>query len=434
MNAVLRVWWTFFTAVPLQRVLGVIGGALFALGVIGWLLSGYSAWFANGFLAFVVSAGVPALFSAPAIFRSLSARRMCQLLPRFRLRMLLAVSLLLGALLAATFVFVLAEALQDGWSSLWAIGYPFAVLVATFLLLFLVFGDWRWSVLLMLAILLFGVSVNEPAMLAVPPAWLWFATALGAWVIFAAWYLRVRQVRGIAPMPDSRSGVDATRPVLRTVAIRVLLAPHTPRAADQIGLRNAPWLLATLVIMFLIAFSLTSFVAPLMSMVLSTQPSVTIVRQSRLLWLRIPGARDAVRGQVERALWRSLATVCGWLVVAAAIAASPLMGHGAAEIALGFALAAGASIYAAYVALAAVRGISTYLWGFGSMALLLIGLLVLSALFPDVFSAHSLTAPAVVAAVELAGAALLRALAVRRWRTVDWLRFKPLLVGVPRSL
>ncbi|HSC14027.1 MAG TPA: hypothetical protein VLI71_02875, partial [Gammaproteobacteria bacterium] len=118
----------------------------------------------------------------------------------------------------------------------------------------------------------------------------------------------------------------------------------------------------------------------------------------------------------------------------AAIAASPLMGHGAAEIALGFALAAGASIYAAYVALAAVRGISTYLWGFGSMALLLIGLLVLSALFPDVFSAHSLTAPAVVAAVELAGAALLRALAVRRWRTVDWLRFKPLLVGVPRSL
>lgn len=432
MKAVLRVWWTFFTAVALQRALCMIGGALFALGVIGSLLSRGPALFAIGFLAFVVSAGVPALFSAPAIFRSLSAKRMYQLLPRFRLRMLMAVSLLLGALLAATFVFVLAEALQSG--SLWAIAYPFAFLVATFLLLFLAFGDWRWSVLLMLAILFFGVSVNEPARLAGPPAWLWFAAALGAWVIFAAWYLRVRQVRGIAPMPESRSGVDATRPVLRTVAIRVLLAPNTPRAADQISLRNAPWLLATLVIMFLIAFSLTSFVAPLMAMVLSAQPSGIIVRQSRLLWLRIPGARDAVRGQVERTLWRNLAMVCWLLVAAAAIAASPLIGYGAAEIALGFALAAGASIYAAYVALAAVRGISTYVWGLGSMALLQIGLLMFSGVYAEVFSPHKLTAAAVVTAVELAGAALLRALAVRRWRTVDWLRFKPLLVGVPRSL
>jgi hypothetical protein len=43
---------------------------------------------------------------------------------------------------------------------------------------------------------------------------------------------------------------------------------------------------------------------------------------------------------------------------------------------------------------------------------------------------------AVVAVVELAGAALLRLLAIRRWRTVDWLRLRPLatLVGVPRSL
>ena len=433
MKAVLRVWWTFFTAVRLQRVLGVIGGVLLALGVVGWLLSGYSPLFGVGVIAFVVLVGAPALLSAPAIFRSLSAKRMHQLLPHFRLRMLLAVSLLLGAMFAAAFPFVLGTALYSGLS-LWATGYPFAFLVAVFLLLFLTFGDVRWSVVLILALLLFVVSVNEPAMFAVLPAWLWSATALGAWVIFAAWYLRVRQVRGIAPMPDTRPGVDATRPVLRTVAIRVLLAPNTPRAADQISLHNAPFLLLTLVFVFLIAFSLPSSVAPLMWMALSAQPSVTIVQQSRLLWLRIPGARDAVRGQVERTLWRHVATGCGWLVVAAAIAASPLVGHGAAEIALGFALVAGASIYAAYVALAAVPGIATYLWGFGSMALLQIGLIVFAGVFPEVFSPYALTAAAAVAVVELAGAALLRALAVRRWRTVDWLRFKPLLVGVPRSL
>jgi hypothetical protein len=332
-------------------------------------------------------------------------------------------------LLAAAFVFVLAESLQSGLP-LTTIGYPLAFLVATFVLLFLTFGDWRWSVLLMLAVLIVGVGVNEPAMWAVLPAPLSLAAALGAWVIFATWYLLVRQVGGVAPMPESSSGVDATRPVSRTVAIRALLAPNTPRAAGQISLRNAPWLLLTLVIMFLVAFSLTSFVAPLMWMVLSAQPSAIIVRQSRLVWLRIPGTRDAVRGQVERTLWRDLATGFGWLVVAAAIAASPLMGYGAAEIALGFALAAAASIYAAYVALAAVPGISTYLWGFGSMGLLHVGLLVYSASL----SAHSPKMVAVVTAIELAGAALLRALAVRRWRTVDWLRFRPLLVGVQRSL
>jgi hypothetical protein len=347
--------------------------------------------------------------------------------------MLLAVTLVLAAPLLVAFVFVLATALTTGLS-LWAIGYPSAFLVATFLLLFLTFGDSRWSVLLLLTVLVFGVSVNEPAMFAVLPAWLWSAAALGAWVIFATWYLRVRQVGGVAPVPEIGSGVDATRPVSRTAAIRALLAPNTPRAPGQISVRNAPWLLLTLVIMFLVAFSLTSFVAPLVWMVLSAQPSAIIVRQSRLLWLRIPGARDAVRGQVERTLWRNVAIGCGWLLVAAAIAASPLIGYGAAEIALGFALTAAASIYAAYVALAAVPGPSTYLWGLGSMALLQIGLLVFSGVFSEAFSAHALTAAAVVAAVELAGAGLLRALAVRRWRTVDWLRFRPLLAGVPRSL
>jgi hypothetical protein len=434
MKAVLRVWWTLFTAVALQRVLGVIGSALLALGVIGWLLSGHSASFGIGFLAFAVLAGTPALFAAPVLFRSLSAVRTYQLLPHFRLRMLLAVSLLLGAPLLVAFVFVLATALTTGLS-LWAIGYPLAFLVAIFLVLFLAFGDPRWFLIFLVVFPLTDADLSPAAadMLAALPAWLWSATALGAWAVFAAWYLRVRQVRGVVLTPEGSSAVDATRPVLQTVAIRVLLAPNTPRAADHFSLSSAPLLFLGLVV---IAFTLTTFVGPLLLMGLFARQSVAIVRQSRLLWLRVPGARDAVRGQIERALWRNLAVGCAILLVAAAIAASPFVGHGAAEIALGLALSAGAAIYASYVALAAVPGMATYFWGLGSMALLQIGLLVVSAVFSEVFSAHSLTAMAVVAAVELAGAALLRALAVRRWRTVDWLRFKPLgsLVGVPRSL
>jgi hypothetical protein len=441
MKAVLRVWWTFFTAARLQRVLGVIGAVLLALGVVGSLLSGGPTPFAIGLLAFVASTVALALFCAPVLFRSLSAARMYQLLPHFRLRMLLAVSLVLGAPLAVAFVFVLATALTTGLS-LWAIGYALAALVALFLVLFLAFGDARWFLLIPIAVLLLQDRELSPAtwdMLAALPLWLWSALALGAWAVFAAWYLRVRQVRGVAVTPQGKSGVDAAQPVPRTVALRVLLAPNAPQGTDrQLSLRNAPFRVAALVVAmylithFLRSFPLTSLPWQLMLIPVFVGPSVVpLVRQSRLLWLRIPGARDAVRGQIERALWRTLAIGCGWLVVVAAIAASPLVGHGAAEIALGFALLAGAAVYAIYVALAAVPGIATYFWGFGSLTLLQIGLFVFSLVFPQ----HSLTAAAVVTAVELAGAALLRALAVRRWRTVDWLRFRPLksLVGVPRS-
>ena len=37
MNAVLRVWWTFFTALPLQRLLGSLGAVWCGLLVLGGL-------------------------------------------------------------------------------------------------------------------------------------------------------------------------------------------------------------------------------------------------------------------------------------------------------------------------------------------------------------------------------------------------------------
>lgn len=437
------------------------GGVLFTLGIIGSLLSSGlgPTPFAIGFLAFVVLAGAPALFAAPALFRALSAPRMYQLLPHFRLRMLVAVSLLLGALFTVAFVPVLATVVTTGLS-LWAIGYPFAVLVAVFLVLFLGFGDWRWFLLMPLALILLTTEALRDlspaaadARAALPP-WLWSGLALGAWALFAAWYLRVPEVRGVGMLgPQPRSGIDPTRPIPPTVAIRVLLGLIARNTERQISLRNALLAFAILVVgttwitQTLRSLSLTSFLWPLMLMIMSGGTFVN-VRQSRLLWLRIPGARDAVRHAIEQALWRNLAVVCGLLAVVAAIAASPLVGQSAAEAALGFALLAGAAIYGTYVALAAVPSMATYVWGFGSMGLLLLALFVLSSLSPTAWSlepgpilaavetAGSPKTVAIVTAIEAAGAALLRILAVRRWRRVDWLRFKPhsSLVGVPRSL
>jgi hypothetical protein len=133
-----------------------------------------------------------------------------------------------------------------------------------------------------------------------------------------------------------------------------------------------------------------------------------------------------VRNEIERVLWRNWLKGSAVLAVVAVIAASPLVGEGAVRALLGLAVGAGAALYGTYAAFASVRGIATLFWGVGPLALVQIALLG--------HPTPSLTAAAAVAAIELAGAALLRALAIRRWRTVDWLRVRPLpaLAGVPR--
>ena len=433
MRAVLRVWWTFLMAVPLQRRFGVLGSTLFGLALVVGLLLREWIWLWFGYSAFFVFAAFPSLFAAPALFRSLSAPRMFQLLPHFRLRMLIAVSLVLCALLvlsAGILVWPTLAAerafLTAASAFLFALGVVAAFIVALFLVLFLAFGDWRWSISLPLALVAL-VLLGRAGFLAALPAWGWPAAALGAWTIFAAWYLRVRQVPPVMLMPQQRAvGIDAARPVPRAVAIRTLLVSSAVYTISEgMNLRTTP--LRFFVIVVALVVLLTGLL-PLAFMLFFGERSVAIVRQSRLLWLNIPGSRDAVRSEIEKALWRTLGFGAALLAVVAAIAASPLVGAGAARALLGLVVTAGAAIYGTYVAMAAVPSVATYFWGFGSMVLLQLVLL----LRPE----PSLAAVAVVAAVELAGAALLRVLAIRRWRTVDWLRLRPLpaLIGVPRSL
>jgi hypothetical protein len=304
-------------------------------------------------------------------------------------------------------------------------------------LFFLAFGDWRWAVLTPLSLIAL-VKLREwsPATAALP-AWVLPAAALGAWVIFAVWYLRVRQVRPVMLMPQQRAAsVDAARPVPRTVAIRTLLVSNARLPSLQgMTFRTTPLRFFLLVIALagltlgLRFFSLTSVFWPLAFMLFFGERSAAIVRQSRLLWLNIPGSRDAVRSEIEKVLWRNLGFGAALLVVVAAIAASPLVGAGGARALLGLAVTAGAALYGTYVAMAAVPSVvATYLCGFAPVVLLQVVLLARAE--------PSLTAIAVVTGVELAGAVLVRALAIRRWRTLDWLRMRPLptLVGVPRSL
>ncbi len=413
MRAVLRICWTFFTTITLQRVLNVIGAAWFGLAVVASLLSGEFVYLVPGYIVLVVLAAFPAFFMAPALFRSLSAPRVYQLLPHFRLRMLIAATLLLLVLVVVAIAVVLAPALAaERTLPISVVAYTFGFFVALFLLVFLAVGDWRWFVLLPLAFVAF-VSLRRLSPTAALPAWIWSTMALVAWATFAAWYLRVRHVRGVMLIPRQRAaGVDTTRPVPRTVAIRTLLASNAPLI-----------FLAVVVVVGVVVGGL-----PFAFMFLFAERSVATVRQSRLLWLRIPGSRDAVRRQVEKVLWRNWTVGCAFLIVIAVVTLSPLVGAGLVDVFLWFAVTAGAAIYGTYVAMAAVPSVATYFVGFGSMAVLQIVLVALPT--------PSLTAIATVVVAEFVGAALFRALAVRRWRRIDWLRFKPLpaLVGVRRPL
>ena len=176
---------------------------------------------------------------------------------------------------------------------------------------------------------------------------------------------------------------------------------------------------------------MTSVFWPLTFVLLFGERSVAIVRQSRLLWLNIPGSRDAVRTGVEKVLWRNLGFGAAFLVVVAAIAVSPLVGADTAGTLLGLAMTTGAAaIYGTYVAMAAVPSIATHFWGFGSIAVLQLVLLIrLGAVARGTCRRRRLS--------RLAGGALLRAArdpALAHGRLAATAPSPQHFVGVPRSL
>jgi hypothetical protein len=95
------------------------------------------------------------------------------------------------------------------------------------------------------------------------------------------------------------------------------------------------------------------------------------------------------------------------------------------EAAWGFALMSSAALYSACLGLAAVRTV----W------LIAAGLIAAFAMQVGVLAVISQPQPPGVAqltaavALQLVGAGFFRALAERRWRSIDWLKFRPLRIG-----
>jgi hypothetical protein len=434
MSAVLRVWWTFFTALPLQRLLAGIGAAWCGLLLLGQLVTpgGEGLWIL-GVVGLFVLVIFPSVFASAAVFRALSAPSANQLLPHFRARMLVGITLFMLAVLAPFALLFMNQPTGSGPTPLEIIGYVLAVSTAIFMWMFVLFGDWRW-VWLFIAIpfvLAWVVSTGTTReMLAVIPSWAWPGAAVLAWIVFFAWYVRARRIRPLMYVPQAPAGAWARAELegtlTRELALRALATGQPPGQKGRALVVRTAWLLAPTVIVVLGAFlflpaplweffSFTSFVWPFGTMMLLWGHATGIVHRSRLLWLRTPGSRDAVRREIEHALLRNLRGGLLLLFGAAALYVSPLVAAAPQQVLAGFALTACAGLFSTYLALASVPGRALHLVGFGLMMALQFALL---GPFKSPLSIG------IVTGAELVGALAFRALAMRRWRHVDWLQLR----------
>jgi hypothetical protein len=437
-SAVLRVFWLFYTAFPLQRWLAVVGAVIGGVLIVVDLLSSEtSVGIAAGALIFTILTAFPAMFAGAALLRALSAPRSHQLFPYFRLRALSAAALLVASLVLWFGILLAAPALLvDRAVPPAVLVFPFGFVTAVFVWSWLFSGDWRWAfafVLLPLGVITLvrtGPGAPDAGTLPVIPV---LIGASLAWMAFGVWYLRVRLVRPLMLKPASRDVVPWAESPTRNAAIRAVLTwnghPGVLRPLlVAIGAGGAAGI-ALLVIAFL---SQKSIVAPFISgfiwsfvcMTMAGGLTARVASHSRLLWLTIEGNRDDIRRRVERAAWRGAAAVLITFVVFALVVVFPL-GASARELVLGLAVCSSATCYGVYVALAAPQTSKTQILGFGLMALAQIALIARAE--------PTVTSVAIVVAAQLLGAALFRLLAVKRWRHMDWRLLRPLkgLEGVP---
>jgi hypothetical protein len=433
-SAVLRVLWLFYTAFPLQRWLAAVGAAIGGvLIVIGLLASEARAGIGVGALTFTIFTAFPAMFAGGALLRALSAPRSHQLFPHFRSRALLAAMLLVASLVLWFGIgLALPPLLENRAVPPTVLIYPFGFVTAVFVWVWLFSGDWRWGPAFLLlplgfiALVRTGPGAPDAGSLPLIPV---LIGASLAWVVFAVWYLRARRVRPMMLTPAG-PGVDSwTEQPTREAAIRATIAWNgQPSLARPFlaGLRNGGAIGIGLLVLIVFVVPrverlpmLTSVIWPLVSMSLVGAVVGRVVRQSRLLWLKIAGGRDEIRQRIERAAWRTGSATFAFVMTTALIVTIPLGGT-ARELILGVMLCTSAAAYGGYVSLASVPGVRVQVVGAGLMAVAQIALLARAE--------PALTSIAIILVAQLVGAVLCRVLAVRRWRRIDWR-----LVQLPRG-
>ena len=437
MSAIARVCWLFFSAFPIQRWLGALGSALLAIGVgaavlgIDWRVSAMP-----GVIAFAICVLFPAAFAGGGLLRMLSAPHNHQLLPFFRGRALLATGLLMALLLAPFCLVFFVQAAPNGEAlQVRAVVVAFGALTVMFLAMFVITG--QWNRIFLVLVLPFALSIwlrlEGPLRLrdaGVSFAALVGAASAGAWLIFVVWYLRVRRIRPLMLAPSAGRFSRQLGPaevLSRATAGRALMNGVIEGSPRRVWLRviGAGVVVGGGIGLFTYLSKsssrpppLTGFFWPFVMMILMAELAYRLARQSRLLWLHLPGSRAEVLRAVEAAAARRYLWMTAFNLSLIAMVLA-LQGPALPEIGWALALALSAALYGSYVGLAAVGGFGLLILGCAPMAIIQLTVLGISG------AASSLGFAATVAA-QLLGAGALRLLAARRWRGIDWLSFRPL--------
>jgi hypothetical protein len=469
MKAVLRVCWTLFTAFRVQRWFGVAGLVVLAIGffigIVGLFnRSDATLGFPLGLYGCFALVVIPTAFLAGATLRALSVPSAHALLPRFRVRILLALALFVASVGLPVYGVGLALELFGGPRTEVAAMYVAAAyvvggLTAVVLFGFVVTGNPNWMWLMLPGMFAFSqwMDVGGPQRLVAAgfsfPGVVAAASA-AAWLSFAIWYLRVGRIRPvllIAPergwsemwwrrsviRPAKRWPAELTRERAIGTLLTGRLQPTFPRQLlIAAGVGVALCFIAPL-LRYLPGDPgdlpktppLTTFVFPFYATLFVAFGSNLVVRQSRHLWLRVPGSRIQVFRVIERRMARLYARVVT-CIAAFVLASLWLFETPLDEAAWGFALMSSAALYSACMALAAVR--TVWLVAGGMVFIFAVQMVVLMVLAqqpgPPV-DPPGVTQLAATVGIQLAGAALFRGLAELRWRSIDWLKFRPLRIG-----
>ncbi len=369
--------------------------------------------------------------AAGGVLRAVVAPHNHQFLPLFRVRLLLATGLLMALLLAAFYLVFLPAILNGEAPPVEAIVFVFGALTALFLAMFVITGDWNRMFIVLALLFALSLWLRLEGPLRLRDAGVSFAAVIGvagacAWLVFAVWFLRVRRIRPPMLTPtlwySRQLGPAEVLPhatARRTVMNGVIEASTAKMLLLVIGLGlvigGAFALAAYLVKSQNGSQSLTIFVWPFVMMIVMAETTYRVVRQSRLLWLHVPGSRAEVLRVVETALVRRYLWIVAFNL---AVAATVLVLQAPALREIGWALALSAALYGSYVGLATIRGFRLLILGCGPMAIVQIALLGTSGA-----TTTELTA---MLAAQLLGTLLFRLFAARRWHRIDWLRFRPL--------
>ena len=452
MKAVAHVYWTFFTAFRIQRWLGVLGLIVVAVGLFVGLVGTLTdikavMGFPLGVLGFFVVIG-PAAFAAGGLLRALAASRANALLPHFRLRVLCAVALFVGSIALLSYLVVSMNPTTGPPLGTEVAVYAVGVLTAIVLSVVVITGNPNWGYLFFLPMIApsMWTEVDGPRRLAaagVSLPWIVAVAAASAWLAFAIWYLRTRHIRPVLLLTSTRGWTElwrhkAERPVkrwpedlTRAHAVGILLSGRVLRAFPQrLVIAAAAGALLCLVASLLrympgqqpAAPRFTSFVWAFYAMFFVALWAHQIARQSRRVWLSVPGPRVQVFRLVERTMARLFAIALS-CITALVLVSLWLHETPPSEVAWGIALMASAALYSVCMGLASVR--STWLIAGGVLIMTIVQAVVLEAVQKPAGTAQIVA----VIGIQLAAAAAFRILAALRWRDIDWLKFRPQRFG-----